>query len=62
MSARVAETSLTELTNVILQRKLAPLTPLWADAWEELLSISGLTSHYPRLVSSIRFGFDVGIL
>lgn len=45
----------------LAQRQLSPLTSLRADAWDLYLREAGLDARYPRLVDSIRHGFDSGI-
>jgi hypothetical protein len=51
----------TELRLALSRRRLEPLTPLRASAWQRLLESSGLVTRYPNLVSSILHGFDAGI-
>ncbi|CAD6948484.1 unnamed protein product, partial [Tilletia caries] len=40
----------------------SPITPLLPGGWREALRRTGLARRYPTLVSSISFGFDIGIL
>lgn len=60
-SARAAGTKTTALTDAISQRRREPLTPYNAIAWEQALSIAGLSARYPDLVLSLQHGFHVGI-
>lgn len=49
------------LRSAISSRKLKAHTPFVADAWERWLHQADLSSKYPSLVHSIRFGFDIGV-
>ena len=49
------------LRDVLERRGREPLTPYDGKAWEEHLSSLGLLERYPRLVSGLAEGFDLGI-
>jgi hypothetical protein len=59
--ARSAAIPLTELRAALERRKLEPLTPYRADAWECLLREAGLLTIYPDIVPGLRSGFDAHI-
>jgi hypothetical protein len=46
---------------VIALRKLNPITPYNANAWERRLRDAGISQLYPELVSGLRFGFHASI-
>jgi hypothetical protein len=53
--------SITELRSAIALRKLNPVTPYNADAWERRLRDAGISQLYPELVSGLHFGFHASI-
>lgn len=44
---------------VLEHRKLHPITPYSATAWEDLLRVHGLLSRYPDIPRGLRQGFDL---
>jgi hypothetical protein len=61
MSAPDAETRIMELRGVLELRRSQALTPYKVEAWEHFLHSYNLSVRYPKLLHSLRYGFDAGI-
>jgi len=61
MSVPDAEQRIMVLRDALMQRKPKPVTPYFANTWENLLQEYGLVSWYLYLVDSLHNGFSVGI-
>lgn len=60
-SVRAVAKHHTVLKHAVWHRKLNPLTPFIADAWEHWLRRANLFHRYPNIVHNFRHGFDLGI-
>jgi hypothetical protein len=60
-SARVAESTITELRSALKQRKIKANTPYKPDAWREQLAKANLISLYPHLPEQLEWGFSAGV-
>ncbi|KAF7315770.1 Reverse transcriptase ribonuclease h [Mycena indigotica] len=60
-SARVVAQPLTALQAAIADRRLNPLTPLRAEAWEDALRRGQLFDRYPDIPAGLRNGFNISI-
>ena len=49
-----------ELAHALEHRRLRPLTPYKADAWELALQRAGLIDRFPSIPTGLRHSFDVG--
>ncbi len=60
-SARVAESTITELRSALEQRKIKANTPYKPDAWREQLAKANLINLYPDLPEQLERGFSAGV-
>jgi len=59
MSAQVAVRPITQLSAVLERRKLKPLTPYKADAWERALHDAKALGRFAKVPEGLRSGFAI---
>jgi hypothetical protein len=59
ISAQAAEQPRMELKSALEQRKLTPLTPYKADAWDYELRSAGILDRFVKIPQGLRLGFKI---